>query len=202
MMSKMHAFFSIQVYEYLFWKYDVKIKKKSLIYGSIKPDASTIFAKYPHYVDKSLDMLTARISMLIDATDNKKQIETYAFAKELGVATHYLADYFCRVHNDINKKKHAEGIRHIIYEQKMLSKIKYDKINLIKQEIENRIPNNLEFIRKNSLSIFIVKKHKKYMREAGKAYLYDEMGKRYTLDVTYALEIILTVSSYIINEII
>ena len=77
----MHAAFSIQLYEYLLLKYNVKIKKKSLIYGSIKPDASTIFAKYPHYIEKSLDMLSARISMLIDATDNKSQIETYAFAE-------------------------------------------------------------------------------------------------------------------------
>lgn len=83
MMSRMHALFSIQVSEYIFKEYNISLKLNSLIYGSIKPDASTVFAKYPHYIDKSLDMLCARVSMLIDATDNKVQIETRAFAREL-----------------------------------------------------------------------------------------------------------------------
>ena len=198
----MHAAFSIQLYEYLLLKYNVKIKKKSLIYGSIKPDASTIFAKYPHYIDKSLDMLTARISMLIDATDNKKQIETYAFAKELGVATHYLADYFCRVHNDINGKKHSEGIKHIIYEQKMVSKIKKDEIELLAMKAIEKIDINLKFINENSLSVYIDKKHARYIKEARKLYLHDNEKRRNILDVSYALEIILTVCSYIINSIL
>ena len=202
MMSKMHAAFSIQIYKYLLLKYNVKIKKKSLIYGSIKPDASTIFAKYPHYIDKSLDMLTARISMLIDATDTEKQIETYAFAKELGVATHYLADYFCRVHNDINGKKHSEGIRHIIYEQKMVSKIKKDEIELLAIEAIEKIDNNLKFIDTNSLSTLIAKRHTRYMKEAKKLYLHDNEKKRNIIDVSYALEVILTVCSYIINSIL
>lgn len=202
MMSKMHATFSIQIYKYLFLKYNIKLKKKSLIYGSIKPDASTIFAKYPHYIDKSVDMLTARISMLIDATDNEKQLETYAFAKELGVATHYLADYFCRVHNDINGKKHCEGIKHIMYEQKMVSKIKKDEIEILSMEAIKKIDNNLKFINANSLSMFITKRHARYMKEAKKLYLHDNERRKNILDVSYASEITLTVCSYIINSIL
>lgn len=202
MMSKMHATFSIQIYKYLFLKYNIKLKKKSLIYGSIKPDASTIFAKYPHYIDKSVDMLTARISMLIDATDNEKQLETYAFAKELGVATHYLADYFCRVHNDINGKKHYEGIKHIMYEQKMVSKIKKDEIEILSMEAIKKIDNNLKFINANSLSMFITKRHARYMKEAKKLYLHDNERRKNILDVSYASEITLTVCSYIINSIL
>lgn len=201
-MSKMHATFSIQIYKYLFLKYNIKLKKKSLIYGSIKPDASTIFAKYPHYIDKSVDMLTARISMLIDATDNEKQLETYAFAKELGVATHYLADYFCRVHNDINGKKHYEGIKHIMYEQKMVSKIKKDEIEILSMEAIKKIDNNLKFINANSLSMFITKRHARYMKEAKKLYLHDNERRKNILDVSYASEITLTVCSYIINSIL
>lgn len=202
MMSKMHALFSMQLCEYLFQKYNIEIKRKSLIYGSIKPDASTIFAKYPHYIDRSLHMLTARISMLIDATNDIKEIKTRAFAREMGVATHYLADYFCRVHNDINGRKHDEGIQHIIYEQKMVSKIKYNQIKFIEKEIENKIPDNIKYIEKNSLNQFIIKKHKRYMKEVRKMYLYENNKKRYVLDIGYALEMILTACSYIVSSII
>lgn len=202
MMSKMHAFFSVQVYKYLLLKYNIKIKKKSLIYGSIKPDASTIFAKYPHYIDKSLDMLCARISMLIDATDNEKQIETYVFAKELGVATHYLADYFCRVHNDINGKKHDEGIKHIIYEQKMVSKIKKEEIEVLVMKAIEKIESNLKFINDNSIGLFVDKVHMRYMKEAKKLYLHDNERKRNILDISYSLEIILTICSYIVSSIL
>ena len=67
-------------------------------------------------------------SFLVNEYLEKKRSMTN-IAKELGVATHYLADYFCRVHNDINGKKHYEGIKHIMYEQKMVSKIKKDEIS-------------------------------------------------------------------------
>ena len=202
MMSKMHALFSEQAYKYIFSKFNVKLKKRTFIYGSIKPDASTIFAKYPHYIDKSLDMLCARISMLIDSSDAVKEIETYAFSRELGVATHYLADYFCRVHNNVNNRKHPKGIPHIIYEQRMLHNINCKKIDELMKNVENKIEDNIKFIYKNSLDMFLQKKHRRYMKEARKLYLYDNERRRNILDISYAIEIILTVCSYIINSIL
>ena len=50
-MSMTHALYAKHVAEHIFLVYGVKLKRYSLIYGAIKPDASTIFAKYPHYIN-------------------------------------------------------------------------------------------------------------------------------------------------------
>lgn len=122
--------------------------------------------------------------------------------ESFGVATHYLADYFCRVHNNINGKKHPEGIAHIFYEQKMLLKVSRETIERLSKEAEDKVSENLKFINKNSLSTFLIKKHRKYLKNASKLYFHDNEKKRNILDISNTLEIILTVCSYIISSII
>ncbi len=200
MMSMMHAMFSKQLREHIDLEYGIQLKRSSLIYGSIKPDASTIFAKYPHYIDKSLDMLCGRISLLCDVANTKQEIETRAFARELGVATHYLADYFCRVHNDINGIKHNEHFGHVIYEQKLYRKTKQQELDIMREEILNHIDSELTMIKKYSIREYILTKHRKYMKEAGKLFLYNNTKRRYELDTRYALEMILVIGSYIIER--
>ena len=112
-MSMTHALYAKHVAEHIFLVYGVKLKRYSLIYGAIKPDASTIFAKYPHYINLSLDNLCETVDDLIETIEGRNELETRAFARELGVVLHYISDYFCRVHNDVNGIKHPQNFRHI-----------------------------------------------------------------------------------------
>lgn len=201
MMSTTHAMFAKELREHIYLMYGVKLKKTSLVYGSIKPDASTIFAKYPHYINKSLDMLCERISILEEIASSIENIETRAFSRELGVVSHYLADYFCRVHNDINGIKHNENFGHILYEQKLARKTKQQELNAIREEILNRIDRELINIEKTSIKSYIVTKHRKYMCEAGKLFLYNNTRKRYMLDIRYAMEMIIVIGTYIFQNI-
>ena len=72
--SQTHALYAKHVAEHIFLVYGVKLKRYSLIFGAIKPDVSTVFAKYPHYINVSLDNLcgfdVTREHVLIRDEDN------------------------------------------------------------------------------------------------------------------------------------
>ena len=116
-MSMTHALYAKHVAEHIFLVYGVKLKRYSLIYGAIKPDASTIFAKYPHYINLSLDNLCETVDDLIETIEGRNELETRAFARELGVVLHYIADYFCRVHNDVHGKIESRDSTHVIQKE-------------------------------------------------------------------------------------
>ena len=82
-MSTPHALFAKHVAEHIFLVYGVKLKRYSLIYGAIKPDVSTIFAKYPHYINLSLDNLSETVEILIEEIEGRQEMETRAIAREL-----------------------------------------------------------------------------------------------------------------------
>lgn len=199
MMSSTHVVFARQIHDHIKLRYGVSLKKSSLIYGCIKPDASTIFAKYPHYIDKSLLMVSARINMLRDIAFNRDNLETRAFARELGVCLHYLADYFCRVHNDINGIKHNEGVIHISYERKLNKKLNIEDLEAIREAVLLKLDDDIKFINKFSVYDFIVLKHRKYMKEAGKLFLYNNISRRYEIDLRFAMECMIVVASYILS---
>ena len=64
-MSATHAMYAKKIYEHIYLMYGVKLKKYNLIYGSIKPDVSILFPKYPHYINDSLDSLCESVDMII-----------------------------------------------------------------------------------------------------------------------------------------
>lgn len=200
LMSMTHAIYARQVREHIFLRYGIKLKKASLIYGSVKPDASTLFAKYPHYIDKSLQMVCQRLTILEDSTNGIKEIETRAFARELGVALHYVADYFCKVHNDINGIKHNEGFMHVVYEQRLHNSIKLSDVEVIREEVVARIEQEMEKIDKVTLCKYIAIKNRKYIKEAGKLFFYDNASKHYMIDLKYSLEMVLLVASHVVEK--
>ena len=200
MMSAMHAMFAKELYEHIYLMYGVRLKKNSLIYGSIKPDMTTLFARYPHYIDNSLDMLCERIEALKDVVIFDRGVKTRAFARELGVACHYIADYFCRVHNDINGIKHDEHLAHVIYEQKMNMRISQSYLDVIREKHLNQIEQEIEKIEMNDIKKYILDNHDEYMILAGKKDVCKNKKKQYAIDVEYALKMILTISSSIVKD--
>lgn len=200
-MSMTHALYAKHVAEHIFLVYGVKLKRYSLIYGAIKPDVSTVFAKYPHYINASLDNLCETADMLIEDIEGRKEMETRAFARELGVILHYIADYFCRVHNDINGQKHLKRFKHIWYEQRLHKVIKKYELEALREEVTNDLDYDLKKIDMISFKDYIIYKHNRYMRDAGKMYVYDNNKRRRQTDIKYSYKMELLVASYIIKKI-
>lgn len=201
-MSMTHALYAKHVAEHIFLVYGVKLKRYSLIYGAIKPDVSTIFAKYPHYINLSLDNLCEMVYDIIETIEGRNELETRAFARELGVVLHYIMDYFCRVHNDINGIKHPKNIKHIWYEQGLQRTIKKYELEALREEVTNDLDYDIKKIDMISFKDYIIYKHNKYMKEAGKMYIHDNKKKRKKTDIVYSYKMDLLVASYIVKKIL
>ena len=182
--------------------YGVKLKKYNLIYGSIKPDVSILFPKYPHYINDSLDSLCESVDMIIKSTHNQREVETRAFSRELGVVLHYMTDFFCMVHNDVNGKKHPTNYKHIAYEQSFQNKLKSFELDEVREKIANSFYDELKRINNTSLKSYIIYKHNKYMKEIGKSYLYNSNNKKRNIDINYSLGMPMIIASYIIDTIL
>lgn len=94
-------------------------KQSLMVIGSLMPDFNPI--TQPHRSDNLLNRITANIEKIKSAkTDFAKSIH-------LGVAVHYLCDYFCYAHNyglDI-----SHGKKHFLYEVSLYNLLKkgYDE---------------------------------------------------------------------------
>ncbi len=201
-MSATHAMYAKKIYEHIYLMYGVKLKKYNLIYGSIKPDVSILFPKYPHYINDSLDSLCESVDMIIKSTHNQREVETRAFSRELGVVLHYMTDFFCMVHNDVNGKKHPTNYKHIAYEQSFQNKLKSFELDEVREKIANSFYDELKRINNTSLKSYIVYKHNKYMKEIGKSYLYNSNNKKRNIDINYSLGMPMIIASYIIDTIL
>lgn len=77
----------------------VDVSVEDYLYGCIQPDFSLRVLLTPHIKERSFDFVLRTISelastpLLIDGTTRA------AFATQLGVVMHFLADFFCAVHN-------------------------------------------------------------------------------------------------------
>lgn len=201
-MSMTHAIYAKKIAEHINLKYKIKLKKYNLIYGSVKPDVSLFFSKYPHYINESLNKLCDTVDVLIESTDNENEIETRAFSRELGVILHYVTDYFCRAHNDINGRKHPTNYKHIAYEQQFQNKLEIYELDEIREKISNSLDDDINKITKDSLESYIKKMHYKYMKKAGKTLLYNNHIKNRKTDMEYSFGMSLLIASYIVNKII
>lgn len=201
-MSATHAMYAKKIYEHIYLMYGVKLKKYNLIYGSIKPDVSILFPKYPHYINDSLDSLCESVDMIIKSTHNQREVETRAFSRELGVVLHYMTDFFCMVHNDVNGKKHPTNYKHIAYEQSFQNKLKSFELDEVREKVANSFYDELKRINNTSLKSYIIYKHNKYMKEIGKSYLYNSNNKKRNIDINYSLGMPMIIASYIIDTIL
>ena len=200
-MSATHIAYAKQIEDHIALKYGVKLKHFSFIYGSIKPDASILFGgKTPHYINLSLDELCESSYILMNATKSLEEVETRAFSRELGVIMHYITDYFCRVHNDINGIKHSESFSHVLYEQNFHRNLEvYELDNLREKNLSNE-EEDMKRINNSSLKMFLAYKHNKYMKEAGKLFFYNNLERNRQIDLQYSFCTSLEIASYIIQQ--
>ena len=113
---------------------------------------------------------------------------------------HYITDYFCRVHNDINGIKHSESFSHVLYEHNFQKSLEIYELEILR---EKNLINEEEAIKRidnTSLKMYLLYKHNKYMKEAGKLFVYNNNEKKRQLDLQYSFCTSIEVASYIIKK--
>ncbi|NLM03827.1 MAG: zinc dependent phospholipase C family protein [Clostridiales bacterium] len=115
MLPQSHIIIAKQIYKHIDKKLNVQLDKKSLIYGSIKPDIPFNSSGVPHFKPDSFDYISNKIYELsLQPLSNNTEFIKY-ISRNIGIVTHYIADYFCVPHNDRKYyKKHI--INHFNYE--------------------------------------------------------------------------------------
>ena len=113
---------------------------------------------------------------------------------------HYITDFFCRVHNDINGIKHSENFRHVLYEQRFQKVLEEYELDVLREKTLLVEDEEIKKIETMSLKNYLIYRHNKYMKEAGKLYFYDSTEKIRQIDMRYSFGISLIVASYIVKK--
>jgi hypothetical protein len=93
-----HAYLGKELFPVICETWNVTLSRKRLIRGSIKPDMSSLFLRYPHFWKYSHKFVEKKMRKLARMTlvPGKKNGR---FSENLGIVLHYVADYFTAVHN-------------------------------------------------------------------------------------------------------
>lgn len=135
----------------------IELNKFNLIYGSIKPDISYSLAKLDHFKPQSFNFVCNEINELsnYDFKSNKEFIKL--ISTRIGIATHFISDFFCIPHND-RAKYENNFIEHFKYENRLHKLFKnFDE----KIEISNNHFNICNYS-PESIKILVDKFHKQY----------------------------------------
>ena len=76
----------------------VKLSKKRFRSGSVKPDTSSLFVRHPHFWRYSRKFAFKKIGKL-SRKALKADSKNKRFSEDLGIALHYVADFFTSAHN-------------------------------------------------------------------------------------------------------
>ena len=78
-------------------------------------------------------------------------------------------------------------------------------LNMDSESLREEVTNDLEYDIKKidmiSFSDYIIYKHNRYMKDAGKLFLHDNSKKRLQIDIKYSYKMELLIASYIIKKI-
>ena len=157
MISATHAIYVKGVEEHLRILYGVKLNSHSLKFGAIHPNASFAFhKKYPHYLKDSLDEIAMRVELMTEMLETRKELETKKFSRELGVILHYVADYFCRAHNDFKGIPPSSKRKHRCYERKLHRFVKRCRLEVLREEVMEILDYDLKEIDRVSFKDYVI----------------------------------------------
>ena len=93
MLPQTHKIISEHVYDNIKNTFNVDLNKRSLIYGSIKPDIAYSLVKLDHFKPQSFDFICDEINKLsnYDFELNKEFIKF--LSRRIGVVTHFISDF-------------------------------------------------------------------------------------------------------------
>ena len=94
-----------------------------------------------------------------------------------------------------------KNFRHILYEQRLHGAIKKYELEALREEVANDLDYDLKKMDMLSFEDYIIYKHNRYMKDAGKMYVYDNNKRRKQTDIKYSYKMELLVASYIIKKI-
>lgn len=118
MLPTSHKIISEHVYKVVNDTLGVKLNKNQLIYGSIKPDLTPKFLRLEHFKPESFNQIMDEVKELSISQFSENSSFIKQFSQQLGVVTHFVADYFCVPHNDRSTYK-SHFIDHVVYEYKL-----------------------------------------------------------------------------------
>lgn len=160
MLPQSHIVIATHLYESIKTKFGVELDKKSLVYGSIKPDIPLHLAGLKHFKPQSFNHICDEIYQLsqLSLVNNKEHIKL--ISKQIGIVTHYVADYFCVPHNDRRTYKN-HFLNHIQYENNLHKLYTSNQEKTITANndfnIDNRTSYNIKSLLDNLHSIYSLK---------------------------------------------
>ncbi|MDK2986699.1 MAG: hypothetical protein PWQ96_2343 [Clostridia bacterium] len=185
MLVTTHNLIANTVYSTVMEKLEIKLHRRGLKYGCIKPDISPSMRKESHRKENTQDLVYNMIKDIQKQSFPETKKELKDFSIKLGIILHYIADYFCFAHND---SKFCNFFKHFIYEYKLARKfIKVDIRKLCSHSwkiYENSLKQEM------SIQEFIEKKHTQYLRQQHKM----------SQDINFAVEIGITVIFMILTQ--
>jgi hypothetical protein len=119
LLTSTHKIIAEHIYQDVYNNNGILLNKKLLIRGSIKPDFMPNLKVQKHYMAESFDFTIDRIMKVI----NEPEIGLDKLSVNIGVISHYMADFFCLPHSKhwdlFNGKKILEHIKyeHILQER-------------------------------------------------------------------------------------
>lgn len=119
MLPQTHKIISEHLYENVRSYLGVELNKNSLIYGSIKPDFAPHLLKLDHFKPQSFNLVMDEIHKLSRVSLEGNDQFMKDFSVQIGVVTHFIADFFCVPHNDRVTYRKATIINHLLYENKL-----------------------------------------------------------------------------------
>lgn len=124
--------------------------------GSIVPDLVPSFITKKHEINQTFDILEKKMNRVVDAYNSGKGL-TIGRTKDLGVITHYIADYFTFPHN----KEYGGSLKdHVIYEKELKYELK-SFISSVDVDMPMEHDENLDSIA--SICAFIRRAHDTYV---------------------------------------
>lgn len=169
LLPQTHKIISEHIYRNVKDILGVDLNKRSLIYGSIKPDIVYSLVKLDHFKPQSFDFICEEINKLSNYNFESNKEFIKLISNRIGIVTHFISDFFCVPHNDRATYKN-NFINHIKYEHKLhqLFKLFSDKDKIdIPYDCFN-IDNN----QSNSIKNFIDTLHLQY-EQRGESLLND-----------------------------
>lgn len=98
MTKQTHAYLGAELFPVICETWNISLSRKRFIFGSIKPDISSLFFRHPHFWRHSRKFVFHKIRKL-SKVPLKAGKKNKKFSEDLGVVLHYVADFFTAVHN-------------------------------------------------------------------------------------------------------
>lgn len=180
MLTSTHKIIAEHIYHDAYSNNGVLLNKKLLIRGSIKPDFIPNLKVQKHYMAESFDFTVDRIMNVI----SEPGIGIDKLSVNIGVISHYMADFFCLPHSKhwdfLNGKKIIEHIR---YEHSL-----QEKVGMYSGYIKSSYPK-INYECREDIKQYISEYYKDYKQTEG-----------YKHDFENAVLINLSITSFILGR--